>query len=126
MIVFCNFYIYQAKVRARLSRPLQRGKGKHAGRADFWPGRSSGRAVRGSWGRPAPRSLSVRGVRGVGSHFPPVSVKRPGGVRDRRPVIAVPVRGRQIAPVARSYDRGPPGMYLLLLNYKCHIFIEAS
>lgn len=98
-------------MRARLSRPLQRGKGKHASRADYWPGRSTGRAVRGSWGRPAPRSVPVRGVRSVGSHFPPVSVKRPGGVRDRRPVIAVPARGRPIAAVARSYDRGPPSMH---------------
>ncbi|XP_022956498.1 nucleolin-like [Cucurbita moschata] len=97
----------KAKVRARLSRPLQRGKGKHASRADYWPGHATGRALRGSWGRPAPQSLPVR-VRGVGSHFPPVSVKRPGGVRDRRPVIAMPERGRPIAPVARSYDRGPP------------------
>ncbi|KGN56704.1 nucleolin [Cucumis sativus] len=97
----------KAKVRARLSRPLQRGKGKHASRTDYWPGRTTGR-VRGSWTRPAPRSIPIRGVRGVGSHLPPVSVKRPSGVRDRRPVIAVPPRGRPVAAVARSYDRGPP------------------
>ncbi|XP_022980222.1 nucleolin-like isoform X1 [Cucurbita maxima] len=97
----------KAKVRARLSRPLQRGKGKHVSRTDYWPGRATGRAVRGSWGQPGPRSLPVRGVRGVGSHLPPVGVKRPGGLRDRRPVNAMPARGRPIAPVARSYDRGP-------------------
>ncbi|KAF3967397.1 hypothetical protein CMV_008605 [Castanea mollissima] len=98
----------KAKVRARLSRPLQRGKGKHVSRGDFRSGRGSGRIVRSSWGRPAPRSLPVRGVRGIGSRIPPVSMKRPGGLRDRRPVVSMPTRGRPLPPPARSYERRAP------------------
>ena len=100
---------------------MQRGKGKHASRTDYWPGRTTGR-VRGSWTRPAPRSIPIRGVRGVGSHLPPVSVKRPSGVRDRRPVIAVPPRGRPVAAVARSYDRGPPGMHKFIWKAELVVF----
>ncbi|KAM3733378.1 hypothetical protein ACB098_11G131100 [Castanea mollissima] len=98
----------KAKVRARLSRPLQRGKGKHVSRGDFRSGRGSGRIVRSSWGRPAPRSLPVRGVRGIGSRIPPVSMKRPGGLRDRRAVVSMPTRGRPLPPPARSYERRAP------------------
>lgn len=98
----------KAKVRARLSRPLQRGKGKHISRGDYQSGRGTGRVVRSSWGRPAPRSFPVRGVRGMGTRIPPVSMKRPGGLRDRRPVMSMPTRGRPLAPPARSYDRRAP------------------
>ncbi|XP_030961930.1 heterogeneous nuclear ribonucleoprotein R isoform X1 [Quercus lobata] len=98
----------KAKVRARLSRPLQRGKGKHVSRGDFRSGRGSGRIVRSSWGRPAPRSLPIRGGRGIGSRIPPVSMKRPGGLRDRRPVVSMPTRGRPLPPPARSYERRAP------------------
>ncbi|XP_050282552.1 uncharacterized protein LOC126723269 isoform X1 [Quercus robur] len=98
----------KAKVRARLSRPLQRGKGKHVSRGDFRSGRGSGRIVRSSWGRPAPRSLPIRGGRGIGTRIPPVSMKRPGGLRDRRPVVSMPTRGRPLPPPARSYERRAP------------------
>lgn len=100
----------KAKVRARLSRPLQRGKGKHVGRGDYRPSRAVGRVVRGSWGRPTPRSLPpLRGLRGVGSRIPPASVKRPVGLRERRPAMSpYPARGRPLPPPARSYDRRPP------------------
>lgn len=99
----------KAKVRARLSRPLQRGKGKHVIRGDFRSGRGSGRVVRSSWGRPLPpRSLPIRGVRGIGSRVPPASMKRPGGLRDRRPVVSMPTRGRPLPPPARSYERRAP------------------
>ncbi|GAV71505.1 RRM_1 domain-containing protein [Cephalotus follicularis] len=98
----------KAKVRARLSRPLQRGKGKHVSRGDFRSGRGIGRVTRGPWGRPAPRSLPGRGVRGLGSRGPPPNVKRPVGLRDRRPVMSVPARGRPLVPPARSYDRRAP------------------
>lgn len=105
-------FIFQAKVRARLSRPLQRGKGKHVGRGDFRSVRGAPRVVRGSWGRPAPpRSLPMRGVRGVGSRLPPASMKRPVGLRDRRPVMSMPYRGRPMAPPPRSYDRRAPGTH---------------
>lgn len=105
---------------------MQRGKGKHVSRTDYWPGRATGRAVRGSWGQPGPRSLPVRGVRGVGSHLPPVGVKRPGGLRDRRPVNAMPARGRPLAPVARSYDRGPPGMYTFYTDVEFGIQLQVA
>ncbi|XP_020203170.1 nucleolin [Cajanus cajan] len=100
----------KAKVRARLSRPLskplQRGRGKHVNHGDFRSGRNSGRLVRPSRSRPAPRSLParvVRGVvRGVGSRGPPV---RPVSVRSRRPVTSMVERARPVAPPARTYDR---------------------
>ncbi|KAK9273106.1 hypothetical protein L1049_017913 [Liquidambar formosana] len=98
----------KAKVRARLSRPLQRGKGKYIARGDFRSVRTPGRGVRGSWGRPAPRSFPGRGGRGIGSRLPPATVKRPVGFRDRRPVMAMPARGRPMAPLSRSYDRRAP------------------
>lgn len=101
---------HKAKVRARLSRPLQRGKGKHVAR-DFRPGRGHARATRAPWSRSVPRSLPVRGARGIGGRLPPAAdrgMKRPVGLRDRRPVMAMPVRGRPMPPPSRSYDRRPP------------------
>lgn len=99
-------------MRARLSRPLQRGKGKHISRGDFRPGRGGPvRGVRGSWARPALRSFPGRGARGLGPRLPPAAVKRPIGFRDRRPVMAMPPRGRPLPPPSRSYDRRAPGMY---------------
>ncbi|XP_024016998.1 heterogeneous nuclear ribonucleoprotein Q isoform X1 [Morus notabilis] len=100
----------KAKVRARLSRPLQKGKGRHVARGDFRSSRGSGRVVKGSWSHPSPRSLPMRGLRGAGSRIPPPSVKRPAGFRDRRPVMSVPVRARPLAPPARSYDRRAPAV----------------
>ncbi|XP_059633818.1 uncharacterized protein LOC132276422 [Cornus florida] len=100
----------KAKVRARLSRPLQRGKGKHA-RGDFRPGRAVGRVVRAPWGRSVPRGFPPRGARGIGGHLPPVSyrgLKRPVVFRGRRPAMAVPPRGRPLAPLSRSSDRRLP------------------
>ncbi|KAF7826477.1 nucleolin-like isoform X1 [Senna tora] len=94
----------KAKVRARLSRPLQRGHGKHVGRGDFRSGRGPGRVARPSWSRPSPRSFPPRGIRSIGSRVPPV---RPVSVRERRPIMSVPVRARPVAPPARSYDRRP-------------------
>ncbi|KAF3445610.1 hypothetical protein FNV43_RR10786 [Rhamnella rubrinervis] len=99
---------HKAKVRARLSRPLQRGKGKHVGRGDFRSMHGASRVVRGSWGRPSPHGLPMHGVRGVGSRLPPVSMKRHVGLRDRRPVMTMPPRGRPMAPPPRSYDRRAP------------------
>ncbi|PON58846.1 Splicing factor-like protein [Parasponia andersonii] len=98
----------KAKVRARLSRPLQKGKGKHGGRGDFRTSRASGRVFRGSWGHPSPRSVPMRSVRGVGSRLPPTNMKRPLGVKDRRPVTSVPSRARPLPPPASSYDRRAP------------------
>ncbi|XP_017977005.1 PREDICTED: nucleolin isoform X1 [Theobroma cacao] len=99
----------KAKVRARLSRPHQRGRGKHIGRDGFRSGRGSGRVVRGSWGRPPPRGFPPRGIRGISNRVPPPSLKRPVGLRDRRPIMSTPARGRPLAPPpSRSYDRRAP------------------
>ncbi|XP_019463688.1 PREDICTED: nucleolin-like isoform X1 [Lupinus angustifolius] len=92
----------KAKVRARLSRPLQRGHGRHVSHGDYRSSRGSGLMRRPSWSRPAPRSFPPpRGVRGNGSRLPPV---RPISMRDRRPVMSIPVRSRPVDPPARSYD----------------------
>lgn len=101
----------KAKVRARLSRPLQRGKGKHVARGEFRPGRGSIRSARSPWSRPVPRGIPVRAPR-IPPHLPPVvdrSFKRPVAIRERRPVMAAPPRARPpVAPLSRSYDRRPP------------------
>ncbi|KAK7386161.1 hypothetical protein VNO78_26186 [Psophocarpus tetragonolobus] len=94
----------KAKVRARLSRPLQRGRGKHISRGDYRSSRGSGMMTRHSWSRPAPRTFSPRGVRGVGSRAPPV---RPVSVRDRRTIMSIPARSRPVPPPSRSYERRP-------------------
>ncbi|KAL0309080.1 UNVERIFIED_CONTAM: Heterogeneous nuclear ribonucleoprotein Q [Sesamum radiatum] len=101
----------KAKVRARLSRPLQRSKGKNVPRGDFRPARGSIRGVRSAWGGPVSRSIPLRSARGIGPRPPPVvdrGFKRPVSIRDRRPVMAVPPRSRPVAPVPRPYDRRPP------------------
>ncbi|TYH42784.1 hypothetical protein ES332_D11G085800v1 [Gossypium tomentosum] len=101
----------KAKVRARLSRPHQRGRGKNVGRDSFRSGRGSGRVVRGSWGRPDSRGFAPRGMRGISSRAPPPCLKRPVGLRDRRPLMSAPARGRPLSPPpSRSYDRRAPVM----------------
>ncbi|XP_061359695.1 uncharacterized protein LOC133303746 [Gastrolobium bilobum] len=92
----------KAKVRARLSRPLQRDRGKRVRHGDYRSGRNSGRLAKPSRSRPAPRSRPAHVVRGIGSRVPPV---RPVSVRDRRHVASMPVRARPLARPARSYDR---------------------
>ncbi|XP_015059947.1 uncharacterized protein LOC107005804 isoform X1 [Solanum pennellii] len=98
----------KVKVRARLSRPLQRGRGRYGAR-DLRPRRGMMRGPPAPWGRPVSRRLPVRGSR-VGSRVPPLgdrSFKRPVTMRDRRPVMAP--RGRPMSPLSsRSYDRRPP------------------
>ncbi|XP_073288584.1 uncharacterized protein [Primulina huaijiensis] len=100
----------KAKVRARLSRPLQRGKGKHVARGDSRPVRRSIRGVRSSWG-PVPRSLPLHNSRGNGPRLASVvhrGFTRPASIRERKPVMAVPSRSRPMPPLPRSYDRRPP------------------
>ncbi|XP_010524445.1 PREDICTED: nucleolin [Tarenaya hassleriana] len=98
----------KAKVRARLSRPLQRGgKGRHISRSDHRSRHGSGRVGRSSWARPPPRSLPSRSARGIGSRALPPSSKKPDGSRRRRPIAPAPARARPLPP-PRSYDRRPP------------------
>ncbi|XP_074263136.1 uncharacterized protein LOC141585953 isoform X3 [Silene latifolia] len=107
----------KAKVRARLSRPLQRGKGKNQPRADHRPsraaGRASGRRPRAPWNRPLPpRPLPAR-VRGFGNRAPVLAdrnMKRPMGPRDRRPPPPLPARARPLPPPPRSYKRRAPAL----------------
>ncbi|KAF8379180.1 hypothetical protein HHK36_028609 [Tetracentron sinense] len=101
----------KVKVRARLSRPHHRGKGRHVAHGDFRLGRGSGRGVRGFWGRPAPRSFYGRGTRGFGGHIAPTGgrgFKRPFGIRDRHPVMVMSGRARPLPPPERSYVRRAP------------------
>ncbi|XP_017226670.1 uncharacterized protein LOC108202669 isoform X2 [Daucus carota subsp. sativus] len=112
----------KAKVRARLSRPVPRGKGKRNSRGDFYPAHGASHGFKAPWGRSIPpRSLPVREARGVRSNLPPINrgLRRPPAFRDRREVIAKPPRGRTMlapiprspisrSPISRSYDRRPP------------------
>ncbi|XP_024010716.1 RNA binding motif protein, X-linked-like-1 isoform X2 [Eutrema salsugineum] len=113
----------KSKVRARLSRPLQRtGKARQFNRSAHRSRHGSGRSERSSLARLPPRSLaSSRSARGVGSRVPPSSAKRATGSRGRRqrprpplpPPARVrplppPARVRPLPPPARSYDRRPP------------------
>ncbi|KAK9742730.1 hypothetical protein RND81_03G194000 [Saponaria officinalis] len=100
----------KAKVRARLSRPLQRGKGKNHPRSDHKAGRAAGRRPRAPWNRPPPRPLPPR-VKGFGSRVPVAAdrnMKRPVGPRGRRPPAPLPARARPFPPPPRSYKRSAP------------------
>eukprot|EP00262_Sarcandra_glabra_P010038 TRINITY_DN248_c0_g1_i1.p1 TRINITY_DN248_c0_g1~~TRINITY_DN248_c0_g1_i1.p1 ORF type:complete len:738 (-),score=151.75 TRINITY_DN248_c0_g1_i1:460-2673(-) len=109
----------KVKVRARLSRPRQRGRsGKHT-RGDYTTiRRGGGRGGRGPWGIGMPHTdswrFSGRGGRDTqdrgkyGSGY-----KRPLGSRDRHPVMdVVPDRvgsRQRLPPRERSFDwRSPP------------------
>ena len=99
-----NFF--QAKVRARLSRPLQKGSRKHVSHGAYRSGHNYGRLARLSRSRPAPRGLPACMARRIGNRVPPV---RPVSVRDRRPVKSMSVRARPVAHPARSSDKRPTG-----------------
>lgn len=111
-----NIYLillYQAKVRARLSRPLQRGKGKNVVRGEFRSGHGPVRGMRSPWNRSLTHSIPVRGTRGIPPRMPPTidrGFKRPASFRDRRPVMDIPPRARPMPPPPRPYERRPPGM----------------
>ncbi|XP_019159267.1 PREDICTED: nucleolin-like isoform X4 [Ipomoea nil] len=102
----------KAKVRARLSRPLSRARGKYGGRGDVRHRHGPVRVPRAPWGRPVPPSLPVRRPR-TGMRVQPVvdrSFRRPVGYRDSRPVMTIPPRSRPVAPplARRSYNRRQP------------------
>ncbi|KAK9749141.1 hypothetical protein RND81_02G104900 [Saponaria officinalis] len=95
----------KAKVRARLSRPLQRGKGKSQPHGDVKVGRMAGRRPQAPWNRPLPaRAGGLRSRVPVAAYR---SLKRPVG-RDRRPLPPLPSRARLLPPPPRSYDRRAP------------------
>lgn len=115
-------WLFQAKVRARLSRPLskplQRGHGKHNNHGTDFRSRNSGRLARPSRGRPAPSSYPTRVVRGIGSRAPPV---RPVSVRSRRPVTSMLERDRPVAPPARTFERRLTGMNYISIYTCVHV-----
>ncbi|RCV34775.1 hypothetical protein SETIT_7G185700v2 [Setaria italica] len=104
---------HKAKVRARLSRPLQRPpRMKHGLRGNFRVGHAASRGGRLPYARPPPpRRPPPRLVRPAVSRLPPIRshpLKRPVDIRDRRPVMSMPDRARRLPPPERSYDRRPP------------------
>ncbi|CAM8991937.1 unnamed protein product [Rhodiola kirilowii] len=101
---------HKAKVRARLSRPVERGRRKHT-RGDIIPGRSTIKSARDTRARLAPRSFPVHGGKGVERRLPPLPSKRRIDHRDRRLAMTTPMpsKRRRITPPSRpSYDRRPP------------------
>ncbi|KAK3141911.1 hypothetical protein QOZ80_4BG0339770 [Eleusine coracana subsp. coracana] len=102
----------KAKVRARLSRPLQRPpRPKHGLRGNFRVGHSAPRGGRLPYARPPPRRPPPRLTRPAVSRLPPIRshpLKRPIDIRDRRPVMSIPDRARRLPPPERSYDRRAP------------------
>jgi len=110
--------VVQAKVRARLSRPLQRPpRMKHGLRGNFRVGHGASRGGRLPYARPPPlRRPPPRLVRPAVGRLPPIRshpLKRPVDIRDRRPVMSMPDRARRLPPPERSYDRRPPGLQAL-------------
>ncbi|KAL6903790.1 hypothetical protein ACP4OV_004603 [Aristida adscensionis] len=103
---------HKAKVRARLSRPMQRPpRMKHGLRGNFRVGHGAPRGGRLPYARPPPRRPPPRLVRPAASRLPPIRshpLKRPVDIRDRRPVMSVPDRARRLPPLERPYDRRAP------------------
>ncbi|KAL5214045.1 hypothetical protein ABZP36_003197 [Zizania latifolia] len=102
----------KVKVRARLSRPLQRPpRMKHGLRGNFRVGQGAPRGGRFPYARPPLRRPPPRLLRPDVSRLPPMRsrpLKRPVDVRDRRPAMSIPDRVRHLPPPERSYDRRPP------------------
>ncbi|PIA52057.1 hypothetical protein AQUCO_01000143v1 [Aquilegia coerulea] len=109
----------KVKVRARLSRPRQRGKSSRHARGGYMIGHDGGRGGRTSWGSSGPHSdswrFAGRSGRDIHSHRPYTGgFRRPLGPRDRYPdsdVAPSRVESRRRVPsMERSYDRRSPGL----------------
>ncbi|KAL9673791.1 hypothetical protein QQ045_030053 [Rhodiola kirilowii] len=98
----------KAKVRARLSRPLQKSRGNHGNHIDISRRRAPIRSDRRPLSRPAHSSPPRRGVRRISSRDPPAPIRRPVGIRERRQDLAPPPRPRSAYSPPRPYDRRPP------------------
>ncbi|CAA7406744.1 unnamed protein product [Spirodela intermedia] len=101
----------KVKVRARLSRPLQKGRGKFGRRVEFLrTERTVSRGGRFSWSRPLPYRMVDHSSRPVGGRAPigVRGVQRPTDFKSRRPIMGTAERIRQLPPPGRSYDRRPP------------------
>lgn len=99
----------KVKVRARLSRPHQKGRGRRGPRGDFRISRGGSRGGRPWSSRPLPRRVLIPSSRslGVRSASGARIMKRPISLRDRRAALAASERVRR-PPPARSYERRPP------------------
>ncbi|KAF8411430.1 hypothetical protein HHK36_003979 [Tetracentron sinense] len=107
----------KVKVRARLSRPRQRGKSAKHARGGYLVGHSGGRGGKSPWGPSMPRmdswrfaGRSGRGIQSCNTYG--VGFKQSLGPRDKYPVMDV-VRNRvgsrrQVPPLERSYDQRSP------------------
>lgn len=124
---FISMVFLQVRVRARLSRPNQKGRGKHSARSDHkiarGPSRHAGGYSRGLPGRALPSRLA-RGAASQ-SHLPPARA-RPAAARDRRPYGGLPDRSRHLPPPARSYERRLPGDFLYSSCYTLSLSIVFS
>ncbi|RRT77396.1 hypothetical protein B296_00028691 [Ensete ventricosum] len=100
----------KVKVRARLSRPHQRGRVKRGLRGNFMIGHRAAYGGRVPYGRPPPRRFPSHAPRPIAPRGVPVGgrgLKRPLGYRGRHLVMAAAERGR-LPPPERSYERRPP------------------
>ncbi|KAK8934854.1 hypothetical protein KSP39_PZI014957 [Platanthera zijinensis] len=101
----------KAKVRARLSRPLQRGRGKHNARGDFRTGHLASRDIHPSWNHfPSRRFPPLRESREIIGRGIPVGgrgPKKPIGFRGKRP-LEISARTRHLPLPARSFGRRSP------------------
>ncbi|MQL79494.1 hypothetical protein Taro_011942 [Colocasia esculenta] len=97
----------KVKVRARLSRPRRRGRGKHGLLGDL-------RILRGprgghlSWSHPVARrfpSHSIRSVERHGALTGGRGLRRPIGFGDKRSISVAAERDRHAHPLEWSYDR---------------------
>ncbi|THU44980.1 hypothetical protein C4D60_Mb02t13070 [Musa balbisiana] len=95
----------KVKVRARLSRPHQRGRVKHDPRGIFRVGRGAPRGGRVPYGRPPPRRFPSYAPRSIIARGMPIGgrgLRRPFGYRDRHSVMAVAERARRLPPPERA------------------------
>ncbi|KAJ4964529.1 hypothetical protein NE237_016378 [Protea cynaroides] len=110
----------KVKVRARLSRPRQRGKSTKYARGGYLIGRGGHRGGRASWSSSVPHmdswrfaGRSERVTQSRSSYGG--GYKRPFDPRDRRPPVdIIPERvgdRRRVPSPPRSYDRRSPGPY---------------
>ncbi|CAA6669774.1 unnamed protein product [Spirodela intermedia] len=91
----------KVKVRARLSRPLQKGRGKFGRRVEFLrTERTVSRGGRFSWSRPLPYRMVDHSSRPVGGRAPigVRGVQRPTDFKSRRPIMGTAERIRQLPP----------------------------
>ncbi|XP_074575149.1 uncharacterized protein LOC141831646 [Curcuma longa] len=101
----------KVKVRARLSRPHQRGRVKRSLHGSFRASRDFPQSGHVSYHQPPPTRFSSYAYRPVGVRSVPSgsrSMKKPLGYRDRHPEMIVAERVRRLPPPERSYQRRQP------------------